>query len=1020
MKRSSAEASPVPAAPSGWRRRLAGRAPVLLALLILLLSVIVTVVLWKDVRLQADRDMQDEFLFVARQHAGRIEERMATYEQVARGTQAFLLGRIDVPQDDFAQYVAGLRLEEKYPGIQGLAIARLIAPEALDAHVQAMRRARFPDYAIRPSGQRPLYSPITHIYPYRGMNLRAPGFDMYAEPVRHEAMVRARDTGRAAASGKVTLIQEGRGGTQPGLVMYLPVYARGKPVDTVEQRRAAIVGWVGAPFRLNDLMEGLGGERAGDLLVTIYDGGEATPEARMFDTPAGRHAPRFAVRRSIAVAGRTWLLDLRSSPSFEARFNLVRADLIALTGTGIGVLLALLVWVLASGRKRALALAQGMTAQLRASEFRWKYALEGAGDGVWDLNLETGEVLYSKRWKEMLGYAEHEIQNDTAEFARLVHPDDRARALALGDAFLDGVTEAYMCEFRMRARDGSWRWILARAMAVSRDAHGRALRTVGTHTDITAAKENEQALRASNERLAAEQRRVQVILDNSHDAFVAVDAEGAITDWNAQAERLFGWTRAEVLGRDLAGLITPAGDGQGPLAARLHQGELARLQNVTEFEARRRDGGAVPVEVALATFQAESGHAVSAFIRDISERRRAQADEAERKRALDEARAALHHGQKLEAVGKLTGGVAHDFNNVLQIIAGSIQLLRHLFGGQPQADRRLDAMQSAVDRGAKLSSQLLAFARRQPLRPAVVDMLRIVRNMDDLLQRALGATVRLRTEAGDGLWNVQVDPGQLENVILNLAINARDAMPDGGELTLALHNRGIGDPARPADLANIDFVQLAVADTGIGMNAAVLEQAFEPFFTTKPAGEGTGLGLSMAYGFVKQSGGHIRIASTVGAGTVVSIYLPRSAEPETAVAAPDEEAVVGGSETVLVVEDDADVRDSVVGMLEELGYRVLTAHDGESAMGVVRSGAQIDLLFSDVVMPGALSAPKLAQAVREARPGVAVLFTSGYTRNALVSGGRLEEGVQLLSKPYRRDELARRVRQLLAMRPRQA
>jgi PAS domain S-box-containing protein len=1019
MKRSSAEASPVPAAPSGWRRRLAGRAPVLLALLILLLSVIVTVVLWKDVRLQADRDMQDEFLFVARQHAGRIEERMATYEQVARGTQAFLLGRIDVPQDDFAQYVAGLRLEEKYPGIQGLAIARLIAPEALDAHVQAMRRARFPDYAIRPSGQRPLYSPITHIYPYRGMNLRAPGFDMYAEPVRHEAMVRARDTGRAAASGKVTLIQEGRGGTQPGLVMYLPVYARGKPVDTVEQRRAAIVGWVGAPFRLNDLMEGLGGERAGDLLVTIYDGGEATPEARMFDTPAGRHAPRFAVRRSIAVAGRTWLLDLRSSPSFEARFNLVRADLIALTGSGIGVLLALLVWVLASGRKRALALAQGMTAQLRASEFRWKYALEGAGDGVWDLNLETGEVLYSKRWKEMLGYAEHEIQNDTAEFARLVHPDDRARALALGDAFLDGVTEAYMCEFRMRARDGSWRWILARAMAVSRDAHGRALRTVGTHTDITAAKENEQALRASNERLAAEQRRVQVILDNSHDAFVAVDAEGAITDWNAQAERLFGWTRAEVLGRDLAGLITPAGDGQGPLAARLHQGELARLQNVTEFEARRRDGGAVPVEVALATFQAESGHAVSAFIRDISERRRAQADEAERKRALDEARAAL---QKLEAIGKLTGGVAHDFNNVLQIIGGNLQLLRPTSATMP---RRAGALGTHGRRRARRQagqSQLLAFARRQPLQPSVVNLASCMRAWTTCCTARSATTSRsLRHRARPVEHPGRPEPARERAAQPGHQRARRDGRPaaaDDRAATTSLDRRPDSErryrACRRQYVSSASPTPAAACRRGHGARLRTLLH-----HQARRQGHGPGP-VDGATASSSRAAAISAWPATSASGTTVSIYLPRShAEPEDAYPALDTQPVVGGSETVLVVEDDAAVRATVVDMLRTRlpraeGATTASAPDRDPQRRADRPAVHRRRHAR------ALRSPKLARRPRSACPALAVLFTSGYTRNALVSGGRLEEGVQLLSKPYRRDELARRVRQLLAMRPRQA
>ncbi|WP_366773523.1 ATP-binding protein [uncultured Oxalicibacterium sp.] len=388
---------------------------------------------------------------------------------------------------------------------------------------------------------------------------------------------------------------------------------------------------------------------------------------------------------------------------------------------------------------------------------------------------------------------------------------------------------------------------------------------------------------------------------------------------------------------------------------------------------------------------------------------------AERTVALDETRAALAHAQKLESVGKLTGGVAHDFNNILQVIGGNLHLLRAMTDNNPATTKRLEIALRAVDRGAKLSGQLLAFARRQPLQPAVINLARTVRNMDDMLRRALGEAIDIEIIGGGGLWNTQVDPGQLENVLLNLALNSRDAMNGCGKLTIEIANAMLDDEyiASIPDIKPGQYVVLSVSDTGAGMTPDVLEQAIEPFFTTKPPGDGTGLGLSMAYGFVKQSGGHFKIYSEPGVGTTVRIYLPRSLEREDATPDDMERAVVGGSETILVVEDDKDVQLTVVSLLQELGYQVLKADDAESALSILKSGVHVDLLFSDVVMPGNLRSPELARQAKLLLPNIAVLFTSGYTQNAIVHGGRLDPGVHLLSKPYRREQLAKKVRSLL-------
>ena len=396
---------------------------------------------------------------------------------------------------------------------------------------------------------------------------------------------------------------------------------------------------------------------------------------------------------------------------------------------------------------------------------------------------------------------------------------------------------------------------------------------------------------------------------------------------------------------------------------------------------------------------------------------------AERTRALERseterrnAEAALHRAQRLEAVGKLTGGVAHDFNNVLQIIRGNLQLVQRNVEGDEKLNARIEAALEGVDRGAKLSSQLLAFGRRQPLEPIVVNLAQVLTRMDDLLRRALGESIDVRTHVASDLWNTLVDVPRLENVILNIAINARDAMNHSGSLTMELQNAVIDDlRAKPDEgLLPGDFVTLAISDTGSGMTPDVQRRAFEPFFTTKAEGEGTGLGLSMVYGFMKQSGGHVSLYSEVGQGTTIRLYLSRCDDPVSdAIVAPVSAPARGNGETILVVEDDEGVRVMVVDTLTELGYRVLRAADGSSALTIIRSGVPIDLLFTDVIMPGPVASTEMVRQANLLLPQLRVLFTSGFTRDAIVHRDRLQAGVNLISKPYAREELARKIRQLL-------
>jgi PAS domain S-box-containing protein len=420
-------------------------------------------------------------------------------------------------------------------------------------------------------------------------------------------------------------------------------------------------------------------------------------------------------------------------------------------------------------------------------------------------------------------------------------------------------------------------------------------------------------------------------------------------------------------------------------------------------------------ELLLARQRAEQATEELRRLNETLEERVAQ-EVAERLKAEE----ALRQAQKMEAIGQLTGGIAHDFNNLLTIIVGNIELLqRRLPEGTDRLQRAATHAMEATRRAATLTQRLLAFSRRQPLDPKPIDINKLVAGMSDLLRRTLGEVVVLETVLAGGLWRAQADPNQLENAILNLAVNARDAMPDGGKLTIETANARLDEAyvealAEPVPAGQ--YVLVAVSDTGTGMDKATMEKVFEPFFTTKEAGKGTGLGLSQVYGFVRQSNGHVRIYSELGEGTTIKIYLPRligSDEEPAEVSTRSPAMVRGAGETILVVEDEPDLRTYTTEALRDLGYRVLEAGDGRGALEIVEQHPEIELLFTDVVLAGGMNGRALSDEVSRRRPGLPVLFTTGYTSNAIVHHGRLDPGMHLIGKPFTYAELASKVRRML-------
>jgi len=446
------------------------------------------------------------------------------------------------------------------------------------------------------------------------------------------------------------------------------------------------------------------------------------------------------------------------------------------------------------------------------------------------------------------------------------------------------------------------------------------------------------------------------------------------------------------------------------------------------FPLRAADGTFRPFLTRIVPIRDTAGEIVRWFGTnvDITQQRETEAElerrVAERSAELREAEEKLRQAQKMEAVGQLTGGIAHDFNNLLTGIVGSLELIQKRVGeGRFNDLQRYAAVaMSSANRASALTHRLLAFARRQPLAPKPVDVNKLVASMEDLVRRTVGEAIVLETVLAGGLWPAHCDANQLESALLNLCINARDAMPDGGRLTIETGNAHLDHAyaARERDVAPGQYVALSVTDTGTGMTPEVSERAFDPFFTTKPIGQGTGLGLSMLYGFVKQSGGHVRIYSEVGQGTTIKIYLPRDRSgPVEDVAAPRQPARAEAGETVLVVEDESPVRMLVVETLEELGYGALEAFDANSAVRILTDPeARIDLLVTDVGLPGGVNGRQLADRARELRPGLKVLFITGYAGNAAVGNGFLEPGMELVSKPFALDALAQKIRSMIGRR----
>ena len=665
-------------------------------------------------------------------------------------------------------------------------------------------------------------------------------------------------------------------------------------------------------------------------------------------------------------------------------------------------------------------------AALQASEINTRLAVEAAGLGLWDYRPATDQLDWDARCRAMFGAGGEAQEDAMAAFARACHPDDAGRVqAAIREATTPGGTGEIAESFRVTLAGGRTRWLATRGHAIFQD--GICLRLIGVVRDITEEILAQQAMQRVNETLEAQvaerTRERDRIWRLSRDLFAVVGFDGFLRTANPAWASVLGRPVEALLAQPFIELCHPD-DREATVRtlARLKAGEI-----VHRYDGRlRRADGQYRWISWTAVPEGEVFYTVG---RDVTEERLAaeelEASNRELREQIGERERiedTLRQMQRLDAVGQLTSGVAHDFNNLLTVILGNAAFLERGLaqaGVDGKMAQRLGQVRIAAERGAKLTAQLLAFSRRQRLEPKAVDLNETVAGMRDLLQSTMGGSVRIETVLKSDLWPALVDPTQIELIILNLAINARDAMEVGGSLSVETANVVLtGPPERPEEPGPGEYVMLSVTDTGVGMTAEVLEKAFEPFFTTKEVGKGSGLGLAQVYGFAKQSGGGVKIVTRLGEGTSIRVYLPRGgteagAEPRGAGDSAQASPAPQDGRVVLLVDDDSAVREVTAAMLQDLGYRVLQAGSGGAGLDLMRREARIDLLLVDYAMPG-MSGAETARAARALRPDVPILFVTGFADlTALREVG--EE--RIIQKPFRDDELARKLDLALGKAP---
>ncbi len=956
--------------------RPGSRAPGALAWIALALGLGASLFIWQESRGQLKLRSVARIQRAAQRVSTALQASLGSYESTLRGGAGFFAYHGDVSESAFRSYWQGLGFAARDASVGSLAFIVPVRRADLAAYLER-RRLAGPALNLQTSGER---DDLFLIQFYEGTEPSSDvvGFDTGAVPANREALEQARDLGLARVAAPIAPRDPTVG---PAMAVQYPVFRGPAAPVTVAERRERILGWVSLLVRIRPIMERILREEDTDLAVSLHDGAAAGTSALLYAPPGpdpAQGAP--AATAPLELGGHNFTLEFEARPAFMVTQGSRRSRDLLVAGLLVTGLLFGIVWSLTATRARALSLAGKMTESLRESEQRYGHLFQQSLAGIYRSTPEGQILECNEAFAHLYGYESRQDVLDRSAVSLYENADSRLR-------FLEALREKGTLvarEARARRKDGSLFWTLDHASLLA----GPPEVIEGTIVDISARKEAEEELRLSRERYRS-------VIESSRDGLLFFDlATRRVLESNPAFQRMLGYSGEEL---SALSLYDFAPDDRASVDANIHRLVDQGRITISNRRFRRKDGKEVPVEIDAVLIEESGRRTVFNVVHDLAERH-----------ALEEQ---LRQAQKMEAVGRLAGGVAHDFNNLLTAILGYAELLLDS-DPSPEVKRSTEEIRKAGERAAALTKQLLAFSRKQVLQPKILDLNEVLGEVDGMLRRTLGEDVTYEAERDPHLWRVQADPGQLQQVLLNLAVNARDAMPEGGVLRIATRNtslRAANVPEIPK-MAEGDYVLLEVSDTGHGMDAETLSHAFEPFFTTKERGKGTGLGLSTVYGIVKQSGGYVRIESEPGKGTRVLVYLARvhgAADSPSNVS--PRSLPRGGTETILLVEDEESVRRLASLLLERSGYRLLVASSAEEALDTSRGYAgQIDLLLTDVVLPG-LNGRRLADLLSPERPAMKIIFASGYFDER----GILEPGSDFIQKPFNPETLARTVRRAL-------
>jgi len=964
-------------------------------------GLIITALLFCYLRSSEEKHFESRFKHSAQDSSELIKERLGSSLLLADAVRGFLESQSVPSPDSFSAYTAPL--VARCPEVKAVEWIPAVPVERLDDFEREWRRTIGPAFRTyqrsssgedQPVARRPVYYPVLLAVPLK-TNEKAIGFDLGSTPSRLATLNRARDTGLPSVTERVKLVQED--GTHFGFLLALPVYRQAAPKATVDERRLALRGFALAVFNADQVL----GSTVGRMAPTGID-------SRLLDLSAPEESSELSFDRSrqrssnrwkryllpelqlrsldkFSFAGREWAIELIATDDYVARNYAVLFWLVLPAGIAITLLLSRYLSVILRRRQTLEAAVAEQTASLRL----YAAALETAANAI-VITDATGKILWvNPAFTDLTGYAEEEAAGKTPRLLKSGQQDTDFYG-ALWQTITSG--RVWEGELVNRRKDGS-QYVEEMTIAPVRLDGGEITHFIAIKVDATERRQALAALRASEE-------RYRTMFENNL-AGVFHASPRRLLDCNEALCQMLGYNREELAALDLRCLYCdPAASSRG-LKTVLRTGKLTNYG----VDLKRKDGTTMTVLANLNLLREEAGTApvIAGVVLDISEVRKLQQQ--------------LLQSQKLEAIGKLSGGIAHDFNNILMIINCYCEMVLGRLDAESSLGRQVEKIRDAGARAAALTRQLLAFSRKQPMAPVPLQLDAVLSRLKEMLKRLIGEDVSLEIASTDGLWLAKVDPSQIEQVVFNLVVNARDAMPDGGKLLIQTANCELSDAfakVNPGASAG-QYVVLSVSDTGCGMTQEVQSRIFEPFFTTKGPGKGTGLGLSTVYGIVRQSGGHITVESKPDAGATFCIYLPRATDSAETVVVHRSAGAAPEAMTVLLVEDEGPTREAISDYLSHHGFRVLPASNAQEALRVcdARNAGSIDVLLTDVVMPG-MSGIDLAAIFHESHPNARILFMSGYTDDTLSRSGVKTHEFTVLTKPFHLDDLALKLRGLMS------